>query len=269
MVNVAARGLVPGTSVPKCRPRWAPTTSSPHRYVRPKGRRPAPTASMASATTSTWFRGRRLLERPLELMLADGQPDLPYCVYSANEPWTRRWDGREDDVLMAQRHDRHADVAILDDLMPLFEDARYIRIDDRPLLLVYRPGIMPDRRGSHRTFAKRRIDVACRGCFSATFCPSAKLNVARRDSTPRSNSRPTARLDRRSNRLDLESYPASAAASTTTPPRFSAAWCDLRARFPTSLVSCLAGTTRLASAWSPTSSMVPPRVCSSDGCAEP
>ena len=74
-----------------------------------------------------WFRGRRLLERPLELMLADGQPDIPFCVCWANEPWTRRWDGREDDVLMAQRHDRHADVAILDDLMPLFEDARYIR----------------------------------------------------------------------------------------------------------------------------------------------
>ncbi len=94
-----------------------------------------------------WFGGRRLLERPLELMLEEGQPDLPFALCWANEPWTRRWDGREQDVLMPQHHDRVGDLAILDDLMPYFEDSRYIRIDGRPLLLVYRQGLMPDAPG--------------------------------------------------------------------------------------------------------------------------
>ena len=94
-----------------------------------------------------WFGGRRLLERPIELMLEDGQPELPFCLCWANEPWTRRWDGRENDVLMAQDHDRVRDLAILDDLMPYFEDPRYIRVEGRPLLLVYRQGLMPDAAG--------------------------------------------------------------------------------------------------------------------------
>jgi hypothetical protein len=114
-----------------------------------------------------WFGGRRLLERPLELMLEDGQPDLPFALCWANEPWTRRWDGREQDVLMPQHHDRVRDLAILDDLMPYFEDPRYIRIDDRPLLLVYRQGLMPDAPG---LAADLRAEAVRRGLPGLFLC---------------------------------------------------------------------------------------------------
>ena len=114
-----------------------------------------------------WFGGRRLLERPLELMLEDGQPDLPFALCWANEPWTRRWDGREQDVLMPQHHDRVRDLAILDDLMPYFEDPRYIRIDGRPLLLVYRQGLMPDAPGFA---ADLRAEAVRRGLPGLFLC---------------------------------------------------------------------------------------------------
>ncbi|HEY3179301.1 MAG TPA: glycoside hydrolase family 99-like domain-containing protein [Casimicrobiaceae bacterium] len=95
-----------------------------------------------------WFAGRRLLESPLNAVLESGQPDFPFCVCWANENWTRRWDGRDDEILMAQRYDRDDARAFITDLLPLFRDPRYVRIDGRPLLVVYRIGDIPNVRAA-------------------------------------------------------------------------------------------------------------------------
>ena len=49
-----------------------------------------------------WFNGTRLLDGPLEALLADRSIELPFCLLWANENWTRRWDGSDDDVLISQ-----------------------------------------------------------------------------------------------------------------------------------------------------------------------
>lgn len=93
-----------------------------------------------------WFNGREILERPFQEVLASGNPDFPFCLCWANENWTRVWDGGERNVLLQQHYSAEDDRAHIRALIPAFADARYIRIDGRPLFLVYRTELLPDAR---------------------------------------------------------------------------------------------------------------------------
>ena len=85
---------------------------------------------------------------PLDGILASGQPDFPFCVCWANESWTRTWDSLTKNILVEQRYSPEDDVEHMLHLVPMLEDARYIRIEGKPLVLVYRVEILPDARGT-------------------------------------------------------------------------------------------------------------------------
>jgi lipopolysaccharide biosynthesis protein len=86
-----------------------------------------------------WFSGSRLLERPVSMMLSRGKPEFPFCLAWANEPWTRAWDGGEHQVLMPQSYGDEADWRIhFAHLLEVFRDPRYIRVDGKPMFLIYR-----------------------------------------------------------------------------------------------------------------------------------
>jgi len=91
-----------------------------------------------------WFAGRCLLDTPLNLLLSHPEIEFPFCVNWANENWTRTWNGSEKTVLMGQKHSAEDDIAFATALEPALRDPRYIRINGRPLLMLYRPGLLPD-----------------------------------------------------------------------------------------------------------------------------
>jgi SAM-dependent methyltransferase len=95
-----------------------------------------------------WFNGRRLLERPVDDFLADPEAEIQFCLCWANENWTRKWDGSESELLIAQDYASHDDVAFVESLLPYMRDRRYLRIEGAPLLVVYCPQYMPDAKSS-------------------------------------------------------------------------------------------------------------------------
>jgi lipopolysaccharide biosynthesis protein len=105
-----------------------------------------------------WFTGRRILERPVDEIVASGKPDFPFCLCWANENWTRRWDGNDQQVLLQQLYSPEDDIAHLQTLAKYFRDPRYIRVGGKPLFLVYRASNLPDPAatvGRWRTEARR------------------------------------------------------------------------------------------------------------------
>jgi lipopolysaccharide biosynthesis protein len=95
-----------------------------------------------------WFSGKRMLHAPLDDMLADPGSDMPFCLCWANENWTRRWDGADREILLAQRHLPDDDLNFIQSIVPFFRDRRYIRFNDAPFFIVYHPQQLRNARKS-------------------------------------------------------------------------------------------------------------------------
>ena len=92
-----------------------------------------------------WFNGERLLDYPIDEMLRLKEPDMPFMLCWANENWTRRWDGKDDEVLKKQEYNSNDDVEHIRWLCEhVFSDPRYIRVDDCPVFLIYRHELFPN-----------------------------------------------------------------------------------------------------------------------------
>lgn len=91
-----------------------------------------------------WFNGKLLMDRPLKEVLESGKPDFPFMICWANENWTRAWDGGEKHILMKQDYTDEDAREHIRWFLPYFKDSRYIRIDNKPVIAIYRTTKIPN-----------------------------------------------------------------------------------------------------------------------------
>lgn len=87
-----------------------------------------------------WFSGEKLMEKPLERFLQDKSLNIPFFLFWANEDWTMLWDnGKDREVLHKQELLKNDEAKFMNDILPYMKDDRYIKIDNKPLLIIYNP----------------------------------------------------------------------------------------------------------------------------------
>lgn len=92
-----------------------------------------------------WFNGHRLMEKPVDEILANREPNFPFMLCWANENWARNWDGGFKNVLIEQHYSKADDIAHMKYLCEkVFSDKRYITVDGKPVFAIYKPNLFPN-----------------------------------------------------------------------------------------------------------------------------
>lgn len=90
-----------------------------------------------------WFDGKLLLEKPVEKFLKNKSLDTHFCICWANEHWTNAWANKEAKVLIEQKYGNKKEwKEHFDYLLNFFKDDRYIKENNKPLLVIYRPELI-------------------------------------------------------------------------------------------------------------------------------
>lgn len=119
-----------------------------------------------------WFKnGEKLLEKPAEQMLQNKDVDLPFCFSWANENWSRKWDGGNQEIIKEQDYGDKSDwEKHFQYLLPFFRDERYITVNGKPLLIIYKPEEIIDVYQMVSYWRKRSIEEGFPGlCMAFQF----------------------------------------------------------------------------------------------------
>jgi len=85
-----------------------------------------------------WFDGKLLLQKPIENFLENKDIDIHFCISWANEHWTDQWVSEKWNVLIEQRYGERDEWKVhFDYLLPYFKDDRYIKVDEKPVFVIY------------------------------------------------------------------------------------------------------------------------------------
>lgn len=136
-----------------------------------------------------WFgNGKKVLEKPLEWVMENKKPDFPFCIGWANHSWSNRtWTKnnsfQKDIMIFEQTYPGIEDyIAHFYDVLPMLKDERYIRVDGKPLFLVYKAEDIPDNELFISTWRKLAVENGLPGIyFVARMCAVGQFKIGKTD----------------------------------------------------------------------------------------
>ena len=106
-----------------------------------------------------WFNGKTLMETPLKLIKENPHLDIPFCLCWANENWSRRWDGKENDILISQDYEDEFASKFINDVLEYMADDRYIKVNGKPILIIYNANQIPNLKNVIKTWRKISLNI--------------------------------------------------------------------------------------------------------------
>ena len=91
-----------------------------------------------------WFSGKKILEKPINLFIRNSYINFNFLLIWANENWSKRWDGRDKEILIKQEYKETDPYDFIKSIKKYIKDERYIRIDKKPVLGLYEPSKIPN-----------------------------------------------------------------------------------------------------------------------------
>lgn len=122
-----------------------------------------------------WFEGKKLLEKPIEQMLNNKNIKIPFCLCWANESWSRTWDGAENQILIKQNYDESIEAwkTHFEYLLHFFKDDRYIKFNNKPVLILYKPQLINHCKNMIDYWDKLAKNAGFNGLYVGCQHPSA------------------------------------------------------------------------------------------------
>jgi len=115
-----------------------------------------------------WFKNKKVMFEPTELMLKDGEPNKPFLFCWANEQWTKRWDGGNNEILLEQDYsDLNGNIEHFYYLLPFFKHNNYIKKYNMPIFIFYR--IEEEHIEDIRSIIKLWNEMAIKEGFSGIY----------------------------------------------------------------------------------------------------
>jgi len=127
-----------------------------------------------------YFCGKKLLERPAEILLENEDIPMNFFFCWANHSWIKSWDGTRT-VLIDQTYGTKENWEDhFQYLLPFFKDKRYLKIDDKPAFMLFRSDFK-EKKEYINFLGKRCIDSGLKGIKIIETTEDLKNSVDQED----------------------------------------------------------------------------------------